>query len=480
MSEPQKKGTPILMKFFADAFAAHLGMVKVNLSIHQYRDALAPSGESDNELLQASINAIGNAKPVVQNSLMSSKRIMELPDLPRQLVDDIDLHSKWCEISLQDLDLCDSTIRNLIMSKSDYLSILKEALDPYREQLGIDEEYEYPGDYGAPEEEPLDDSADTPVEEAYDNATVEDPYAADAEDIVESEPVDEAPAEPVIDESAVEELEARHRAEIAQMKAEMDRLQRSIYEMSEEMKYRAYNGSEPVQIPVRMASSPSPYPEDLIPEDAPLEFPLDEQDDVPVDEPIPEGEIVDDFIPEEQPVIIEQPKRPTLMRISPVGPAASPVKVSRGAHVAPHIVEEPAPAPARAPVVEDAAVPVEEAVHVAVPGEVTVEPSDNGYEGLFGYDQYDMPEDEVKPLSEDPARFEEIAQKASEVIAAAKKKVGRTATKSSASRSAKSKSGAARKPSKPAAKRTVKKKAAPKADTETDSETSSPVAKEDE
>lgn len=498
MSEPQKKGTPILMKFFGDAFAAYLNMIKVNLAIHQYREALAPSGESDNELLQAAIQAIGNAKPTVQNSLMTTKRILELPDLPKQLVDDIDLYKQWCEISLQDLDLCDSTIRNLIMSKGDYLTILKNALDPYREQLGIDEEYEYPDDYEAHVEEerpaPVEEE-DAPVEESYD-APLDDDVEADVNDVNGYAHYEEAPVSPSVDANAIiEELELRHKAEIAAMKEEMERLQRNLYELSEELRYNAVSGSEPVQIPVQMVGGIYDYPEDEVHDDATLEFPMDVQDDILVDEVIPEGGVVaDDDIPEEEepmPVAVEQPARPTLMRISPVQPAASRIRPARPAPapVVSSPVEEPAPAVVEdpEPIIEEPAPVVEEVAPVIAeepPCEAPAEHSDNGYEGLFGYDQYDsVDEDAVKPLSEDPDRFQEIGAKASEVIAAARKKVGRTAAKSPRS-SPKSKSGAAKKPSKPAPKRTVKKKAAPKATTtnveETDSETPSHVAQEDE
>lgn len=475
MPEPQKKGTPILMKFFGDAFAAHLNMVKVNLAIHQYRDAIAPSGESDNELLQAAIQAIGNSKPVVQNSLMTSKRILGLPDLPSQLVEDIDLHRQWCEISLQDLDLCDSTIRNLIMSKGDYLSILKEALDPYREALGIDEDYEYEEEQDEQEEYEAD--AEAPQDDAVGDDGSEEPVEGDSIVITPQDKgwngsadvltVDEE--EGCEDNGDLAEVDARYQAQIEGMQNEMAQLQQTIWELSQQI--RASQSASPGRIvPVMMGGE-----EDDI-ADEPIDGPLDDRDDIAVDEIIPEGEIVaDDDIPEEP--VIRQNARPTLMRIPSAKPVASPIKVAcRAVPVTPRAVEEPVPV---APVVEDEAPIEEEPV-----AEEQAGPSAHDYEGLFGYDQYDSPEDageeEVTPLSEDPGRFQEIAEKASEVIAATKKKVGRTAAKSSRS-SPKSKSGTARKPAKTGAKRTVKKKASAKATpAETDSETSSQTVREDE
>lgn len=63
-----RKGTPVLMRFYADAFVAHIGMVRVNSALHAYRMSVTPDGDSNASLLEDAVRAIGTARTTVDNS----------------------------------------------------------------------------------------------------------------------------------------------------------------------------------------------------------------------------------------------------------------------------------------------------------------------------------------------------------------------------------------------------------------------------
>lgn len=339
----QKRGTPILARFLGDAFKAHVHVVMVNSALHQYKESIAPSGESDTALLEQVARMIGLAKPVVQNSLMTTRKILGEPALPKTMTDDIDLHGQWCESTLEDLELCDTSIRNAILSKSDYVSILADALNPYYEEMGVDEDFDY-----------ADDSEEEDSEEADD----------DAQDDSEEESEDGE------EDSDVEETD-----ETATLKNEIDSLRQQLEDLK-----NLYS-----QVPQDLMS------EDDVPEDVPLEEPMDTSDEISEDEPIIIP--VSDEVAEPRPSIIPMDARASIRPITPRSVVSKPDS--------------------------------EPSFHSAA----TPSQSEEDYAGLFGYDQYDQP-DYPQPLAEDPDRLAEIADRASEVIAAVKKKAGRTATKS--------------------------------------------------
>ena len=371
-----KRGTPILARFLGDAFKAHIHVVMVNSALHQYKESIAPSGESDTVLLEQVARMIGLAKPVVQNSLMTTRKILKEPALPKTMTDDIDLHGQWCESTLEDLELCDTSIRNAILSKDDYVSMLADALNPYYEEMGVEEEPEE-GDY-----------AD---------------YLQDDE--------------------------------TAGLKDEIDALRKQLEDLKS-----LYS-----QTPQDQMS------EDDIPEDDEIDEPLDASDDIPEDEPIiiPVTDEDDSNFREPRPSIIPLGTREAIRPIVPRNAGRR--------------VVEQIPSP-------------DEHEAVADHSEIRSQ-SEEDYEGLFGYDQYDQP-DNPQPLAEDPARLAEIADKASEVIAAVRKKAGRTATKSTgASKKKVGAKKASKSTGRAGARKTSagrsKKTAQPQGDTKTDSETPS-------
>lgn len=371
-----KRGTPILARFLGDAFKAHIHVVMVNSALHQYKESIAPSGESDTVLLEQVARMIGLAKPVVQNSLMTTRKILKEPALPKTMTDDIDLHGQWCESTLEDLELCDTSIRNAILSKDDYVSMLADALNPYYEEMGVEEEPEE-GDY-----------AD---------------YLQDDE--------------------------------TAGLKDEIDALRKQLEDLKS-----LYS-----QTPQDQMS------EDDIPEDDEIDEPLDASDDIPEDEPIiiPVTDEDDSNFREPRPSIIPLGTREAIRPIVPRNAGRR--------------VVEQIPSP-------------DEHEAVAHHSEIRSQ-SEEDYAGLFGYDQYDQP-DNPQPLAEDPARLAEIADKASEVIAAVRKKAGRTATKSTgASKKKVGAKKASKSTGRAGARKTSagrsKKTAQPQGDAKTDSETPS-------
>lgn len=343
MTEQPKKGTPILARFLGDAFKAHVHVVMVNSALHQYKESIAPSGESDTALLEQVARMIGLAKPVVHNSLMTTRKILGEPALPKTMTDDIDLHGQWCESTLEDLELCDTSIRNAILSKSDYVSILADALNPYYEKMGVDEDFEH-----------VDDSEEEDSEEAVDD--VQDDSGEESKD--EEEDFD------------IEETD-----EAAALKNEIDSLRQQLEDLKSLFS----------QVPQDQMS------EDDVPEDVPLEGPMDASDEISEDEPIIIP--VTDELAEPRPSIIPMDARASIRPIAPRSVASKPDS--------------------------------EPSTHSAA----TPSQFEEDYAGLFGYDQYDQP-DNPQPLAEDPVRLAEIADRASEVIAAVKKKAGRAATKS--------------------------------------------------
>lgn len=346
-----KRGTPILARFLGDAFKAHIHVVMVNSALHQYKESIAPSGESDTVLLEQVARMIGLAKPVVQNSLMTTRKILKEPALPKTMTDDIDLHGQWCESTLEDLELCDTSIRNAILSKDDYVSMLADALNPYYEEMGVE------GGFGDSEDESEDEE---PEEEEHED--------------VEEEPEDDDYADYLHDD------------ETAGLKDEIDALRKQLEDLKGLYSQAAGNQMS----------------EDDIPEDEQIDEPLDTSDDIPEDEPIiiPVTDDDDASVREPRPSIIPMGTREA---IRPIVPRTAGRRAIEPIHS-----------------------PKEEAV---AEHSDYARQSDEDYAGLFGYDQYDQP-DNPQPLAEDPARLAEIADKASEVIAAVRKKAGRTATKS--------------------------------------------------
>lgn len=394
----QRKGTPILMRFLNDAFAAHLRTVEVNYVLHQYKLSIAPSGESDTELLENVIRTIGNAKPAVQNSLMSAQRILGEPNLPQQMMDDFDLHVQWCQSTMEELELCDATIRNAILSKDDYLSILSQALSPYYEAMGIQEEFGYPeGD--EVEETPDDDTEDVPedTEEGTDDDT-------DPPLIMGIDPYDTA-----YEGSGATDT-SQDRTDIESMKAELAEFRELIGTLRAQRNLQdtvsqdddAFSGPFRTEAPERTLTGTSGVVDEV------YELTGDGLHTVSFPEDVVQQA-------EEGPVVT----RPALRPIG--GSGRMPSLRPRGVAIR----QEPPVVGVSEPreLIEEVAEPV-----IVSPGsEHTATESD--YEGLFGYDQYDEP-DNPQPLAEDPIRLAEIAEKASEVIAATRRKVGRTATKS--------------------------------------------------
>ena len=453
----QKKGTPILMKFFSDAFAAHLRTVSVNYTLHQYKLSVSPSGESDTDLLENAIRAIGNAKPAVTNSLMSTKQIMREPNLPKQMVDDFDLHAQWCQSTLEELDLCDATIRNAILSKDDYLAILSGALAPYYEAMGIPEDYPYPGDSegGDDDDHPEDEEPD---EDGFD--------AEDAPMIVQQEPEDDVP-QPVVnpepgemdDPLLMEVLELRRQVELLLAQRNQSAMPVDSVEPIDDVPgepirmgstERTVSGTTGVIGAVYeltddgLVGAPVTPTDVITPDDSGME---------PVEEPIEPEEPVHD-VPETIDTVDTPRPRPTVRPMvganrmvtlrhrersadnAPNGlftpePAVEPIPTATSETPVTTIDDVPAydnmPGTDIVPDVDDTPVP-EPSVQPIDPYHQPEAP-ETDYAGLFGYDQYDEP-DNPQPLAEDPVRLSAIAEKASEVIIAARKKSGRAATKS--------------------------------------------------
>jgi len=395
-----KRGTPILARFLGDAFKAHIHVVMVNSALHQYKESIAPSGESDTVLLEQVARMIGLAKPVVQNSLMTTRKILKEPALPKTMTDDIDLHGQWCESTLEDLELCDTSIRNAILSKDDYVSMLADALNPYYEEMGVE---------GGFEDSNADSEDEEPEEEEHEDVE-EEPEEGDYADYLQDD-------------------------ETAGLKDEIDALRKQLEDLKS-----LYS-----QTPQDQMS------EDDIPEDDEIDEPLDTSDDIPEDEPIiiPVTDEDDSNFREPRPSIIPLGTREAIRPIVPRNAGRRAVE------------QIPGPKGNEA---------------VAHHSEIRSQ-SEEDYAGLFGYDQYDQP-DNPQPLAEDPARLAEIADKASEVIAAVRKKAGRTATKSTgASKKKVGAKKASKSTGRAGARKTSagrsKKTAQPQGDAKTDSETPS-------
>lgn len=442
----QKKGTPILMKFFSDAFAAHLRTVSVNYTLHQYKVSIAPSGESDTELLENAIRAIGNAKPAVQNSLMSTQQIMREPNLPQQMVADFDLHAQWCQSTLEELDLCDATIRNAIMSKDDYLAILSQALSPYYDAMGIPSDFDYPGQAESTDDPDEDEPEDIPEDDDDDDP--------DAPIIItegiEPEPVREDPErDALMDE--VEEL----RNIVAMLMQQFGPVPQPDTDVEE----GEVEGPFAVEAPERSVAGTSGPVEEIyeltneglvgqgiIPEPEPLVAPVTEGPVVesePVRTPVRRN-VRRSFESFDLPTL--EPRNRTGMMVEPESiheepvmelptPVFEPTPTVDEPKVTEPVIEEPTtPAYTEDELVEAARRIIEEN-HARGEEPAPIDPyhqpaaPESDYAGLFGYDQYDEP-DQPQPLAEDPVRLSQIAEKASEVITAARKKSGRAATKS--------------------------------------------------
>ena len=171
----QKQADPVLMKVMVDSFMARAKYDRVNFAIHQYRESITPDGESDTELLQRVINDIGVAIPAIRNSLISLNKIADMPGVPSGVADDIEVHRIWSELSLDDLDLLNTKITQMIMSKSDYVRILSNILGPYYDSTNIEEDFsDFMEDDEGYEEEVVEDEEDEDegidVFEAYNNA----------------------------------------------------------------------------------------------------------------------------------------------------------------------------------------------------------------------------------------------------------------------------------------------------------------------
>lgn len=188
----QKQADPVLMKVMVDSFMARAKYDRVNFAIHQYRESITPDGESDTELLQRVINDIGVAIPAIRNSLISLNKIADMPGVPSGVADDIGVHRIWSELSLDDLDLLNTKITQMIMSKSDYVRILSNILGPYYDSTNIEEDFsDFMEDDEGYEEEAVEDEEDEDegidVFEAYNNAE------APAEDVSNAAKDDDAP-----------------------------------------------------------------------------------------------------------------------------------------------------------------------------------------------------------------------------------------------------------------------------------------------
>ena len=472
----QKKGTPILMKFFSDAFAAHLRTVSVNYTLHQYKLSVAPSGESDTDLLENAIRAIGNAKPAVQNSLMSTQQIMREPNLPKQMMDDFDLHAQWCQSTLEELDLCDATIRNAILSKDDYLAILSQALSPYYDAMGIPEDYQYPGENrGTPVTG--DDSEEEPEE---DGPAVEEPDDMDAPQIINAidDSEDTFPGEPVDDDTEDgSSVDDPLMAEMAVLRQQISFLlaQNNLHAMPDDDTGEEpdFEGPFPMDDTGRTVGGTTgvidevyeltdeglvgtaghddviPVPsETVIPMDTPEPIvlgsgePTEDEPEVDYDEDLEDGVPME---PSVQPRPVIRPMMGTY-RMAPLQPRGR-TSIAVEPETAPAPVFEPEPTVDNTP--ESTTEPEEPVYtseeltkaarriieenhsHDPAPVDPYHQPAspETDYAGLFGYDQYDEP-DQPQPLAEDPVRLSQIAEKASEVIIAARKKGGRAATKS--------------------------------------------------
>ena len=398
----QRKGTPILMKFFSDAFNAHLRTVSVNYTLHQYKLSVSPSGESDNELLETAIRAIGNAKPAVQNSLMSTQQIMREPNLPKQMVEDFDLHAQWCQSTLEDLDLCDATIRNAILSKDDYLAILSGALSPYYEAMGIPEDYPYPGDSeDDPEDIPQDDSEDDDDGEPVEPIIIAEAPESDVEE--EINPL----------EQEVIEL----RRQVAELTAQRDGVDESGDDDDSGCEFEGPFQVDSHERTIRgFMGTVDGFVEDIV-----------------------QGEI---FAEPVRPVVRPMHNGMRMSALKPRNRSSTPdnsVPTSEPNTDVPTATGNPIDSP-EAPNTDDRpSIPGEEHTPYPDDEELFIQQVDpyhqpvspeTDYGGLFGYDQYDEP-DNPQPLAEDPVRLSQIAEKASEVIIAARKKGGRAATKSS-------------------------------------------------
>lgn len=404
----QRKGTPILMKFFSDAFNAHLRTVSVNYTLHQYKLSVSPSGESDNELLETAIRAIGNAKPAVQNSLMSTQQIMREPNLPKQMVEDFDLHAQWCQSTLEDLDLCDATIRNAILSKDDYLAILSGALSPYYEAMGIPEDYPYPGDSE-------DDPDDIPQ---YDSEDDDDSPDDDDGEPVEPIIIADAPEPDVegeIDPLEQEVIELRR--QVAELTAQRDRVDGSGDDDDSGCGFEGPYQVDSHERTIRgFMGTVDGFVEDIV-----------------------QGETVAEPV---RPVVRPMHNGMRMSALKPRNRSSAPdntIPTPEPNTDVPAATRNPIDSP-EAPNTDDRpSIPGEEHTPYPDDEELFIQQVDpyhqpvspeTDYGGLFGYDQYDEP-DNPQPLAEDPVRLSQIAEKASEVIIAARKKGGRAATKSS-------------------------------------------------
>ena len=201
---------PVLMKTMVDAFQAHIRYQEVNFNIHQYRAALLSEGESDTELLTRVVQSIGKAVPAIKNSMISANKSSQIPGVPRQIYEDLEIYKLWCDLTLDDLDLLDSKITQMLMGKGDEVRSLSDALSSYYEGLGIEEDFtEYMEDEieeEEAEEDQEEDDENDPFASYNEQEEAEEDQEEDDEDAPIIKPV--PPVEPEIIKVTEEEAEA--------------------------------------------------------------------------------------------------------------------------------------------------------------------------------------------------------------------------------------------------------------------------------
>jgi len=184
---------PVMNKVYADSFFADTRYDEVNQIIEDYKVAVAMTGEPDSELLERMINSIGIAIPAIQNALMSAQKVSNLPSIPAQVAHDIEVRQKTFSSRLAELSMMDSTVRNMVLSKIDYVKMLSELLSPYYATVEVEEDF---SGFQESEEEPIEEEEQESIDE-------EDPlavYNAQDEEEEEQELVeeDENGDEPII------------------------------------------------------------------------------------------------------------------------------------------------------------------------------------------------------------------------------------------------------------------------------------------
>ena len=137
----KQTGNPVLMKVMVDITMATAKYHRVNFDIHQYKESITPDGESDSELLQRVINDVGTAIPAIQNALISVEKALAIPGIPNDIAKDLEVHKLWCQLTIDDLQLLDSKITQMIMTKSDYVQLLSSILSPYYDTADLEEDF---------------------------------------------------------------------------------------------------------------------------------------------------------------------------------------------------------------------------------------------------------------------------------------------------------------------------------------------------